>query len=235
MGVVFTTNWFYQIFWYCFIIVILAVLVGLDVIFKWWVRVNRKLLAKLIDVFKLVALFVLILSPDTISEYTCDVHPELIKSGLVDPIMNTRDIPLCKYPEGRKEFGLTEKQLDVLDALCNIKRPDEYYSALVIFETFSTLTVLVQSKELLQPKFMIFHEIMFGISSLLWGMMQIYEFWEYYPPYTCKIGTLRITCMFFAAVYAILLTITLIYHFHWSRQRKNAVTPEVKQTEVTPV
>lgn len=179
---------------------------------KWWKSIDNELMFKLIEIFKLVSLFVLLLNTSSVVSYSCAIPPDFVQLGILSHTEIPLQIEYCYRPELWRQFNLSEEHQKVVDGLCEISNSDSTYyvwSLLIGIEAFNLIYFFINRSFILQQ-----HKIailLFVVSAIGWLSYEFIRVATYYIDYECRIYFVEILSRFSVVTNLFMAALVVIY------------------------
>lgn len=193
---------------------------------KWWHHIDNELMFKLVEIFKLVALFVLLLNPSSVLDYSCDVPSSLASLQITPYVAQEWDIPYCNNQQMLSQLNLTSEQETIYEDLCEVflKSKSLYiYGVLIGVEIINIIYFFIlRGQILLRPWLAI--GVLFP-SGILWATYELVGNVEYGEGYKCTIAHVAVLTRFLSITNFFMINIILIYIFSRKMKFSGKVEP----------
>eukprot|EP00756_Hemistasia_phaeocysticola_P032957 Hpha_TRINITY_DN16438_c1_g1::TRINITY_DN16438_c1_g1_i1::g.160341::m.160341 len=221
-------EWFTP-FWYAGFVIIISVGLAANKRMKFAQTIDNEVLQKVNEIVKLVTFFTLVLSPGSLTEYTCSSN-RLFEAG----VLSTGTVPLGDFycdANWTAKLGNGTAGRQAARDMCDIKdvvksHTYTFYCWLLFFEALTLAFMLLNFKDLMPSKTLTFIAMCSGhiVCAISWALYQIAETIEE-GDVSCQLGWTFVICPAFSMLYLTLFTSTIIGRAFKMEEVSNMVVP----------
>lgn len=209
----------FGILWHCLGFLLQVTLFVSNLKWRWWTRIDNELMFKLVEIFKLVALFVLLLNPSSVLDYSCHVPPELASLQIIPYVAREGDVPFCADQHFLPQLNLTSEQESLYKELCNIFLDSNtlyVYGTLIAVEIINIIYFFICRNEILSRPWVSICALF--PSGMLWATYELISKIRWGGGYRCDIQFLEVLTRFLSITNFFMTNLVIIYMFSLKRK-----------------